>query len=194
MLGLSARNGYALLRSGCVRVHLADLHTALDLLGVVIDADLREHGRLPQRDHDEVLMRALRRLSTALEQRALSEVSESLAQEIASGDPWHELATSGDDPEELDATRGQLEELAAGLLSASYGALAFADFLDEPQARPLTALRFFSGHVEADREHAETGRALIARLLTSDAEQREFLAHARCMAELYWRGWDSMLA
>jgi pyrroloquinoline quinone (PQQ) biosynthesis protein C len=59
---------------------------------------------------------------------------------------------------------------------------------------PDSALRFFSGHVEADREHAETGRALIARLLTGDAEQREFLAHARCMAELYWRGWDSMLA
>jgi pyrroloquinoline quinone (PQQ) biosynthesis protein C len=59
---------------------------------------------------------------------------------------------------------------------------------------PDSALRFFSGHVEADREHAETGRELIARLLSSDVEQREFLAHARCMAELYWRGWDSMLA
>jgi pyrroloquinoline quinone (PQQ) biosynthesis protein C len=59
---------------------------------------------------------------------------------------------------------------------------------------PDSALRFFSGHVEADREHAETGRELIARLLKGDAEQHEFLAHARCMGELYWRGWDSMLS
>jgi hypothetical protein len=140
-------------RRGCVRAHLGDLHTALDLLGVVIDADLREHGRLSPRDHDEVLMRALRRLSTALEQRALSEVSESLAQEIASGDLWQELASSGDDPDEVDAARAQLEELAEGLLSAAYGALAFADFLDEPQARPLTALRFFAARHPAWAMH-----------------------------------------
>jgi pyrroloquinoline quinone (PQQ) biosynthesis protein C len=56
------------------------------------------------------------------------------------------------------------------------------------------ALRFFSGHIEADRDHAETGREGIARLLSSDAEQREFLAQARTMAELYWRGYDAMLA
>jgi pyrroloquinoline quinone (PQQ) biosynthesis protein C len=66
--------------------------------------------------------------------------------------------------------------------------------LREHYAMPDAALRFFAGHVEADREHAETGRALIARLLDGDAEQREFLAQARCMAELYWRGWDAMLA
>jgi len=56
-----------------------------------------------------------------------------------------------------------------------------------------SALRFFSGHVEADREHAETGRELIARLLTHDADQREFLEQACTMGELYWRGWDAML-
>ena len=124
--------------------HLADLPTALDLLGLVIDADLREHGRLAPRDHDEVLMRALRRLSTALEQRALSEVSETLAPELESAALWQELAESRDDPEEIAAARGQLEELAASFLTASYGALAFADFLNESQARPLTALRFFA--------------------------------------------------
>ncbi len=123
---------------------LADLRTALDLLGLVIDADLREYGHLAPRDHDEVLMRALRRLSTALEQRALSEVSEALAPELESAALWQELAGSGDDPEEIAAARQQLEELAEGLLTASYGALAFADFLDESEARPLTALRFFA--------------------------------------------------
>lgn len=124
--------------------HLDDLHTALDLLGVVIDADLREHGRLSQRDHDEVLMRALRRLSTALEHRSLSEVSESLAHDVETAALWEELASSSDDPEEIAGARAQLEELADGLLAASYGARAFADFLDESQARPLTALRFFT--------------------------------------------------
>jgi hypothetical protein len=124
--------------------HLAELPTALDLLGLVIDADLREHGRLAPRDHDEVLMRALRRLSAALEQRALSEVSQTLAPELESAALWQQLAESGDDPEEIAAARAQLEELAAGLLTASYGALAFAEFLDERDARPLTALRFFA--------------------------------------------------
>jgi hypothetical protein len=124
--------------------HLADLHTALDLLGVVIDADLREHGRLSQRDHDEVLMRALRRLSTSLEHRSLSEVSEALAHETETAALWEELSSSGDDPEEIAGARAQLEELAEGLLAAAYGALAFADFLDESQVRPLTALRFFT--------------------------------------------------
>ena len=36
------------------------------------------------------------------------------------------------------------EELAEGFLAASYGARAFADFLDETQVRPLTALRFYT--------------------------------------------------
>jgi hypothetical protein len=133
-------------RAGAVTVtaHLADLHTALDLLGVVIDADLREHARLSQRDHDEVLMRALRRLSTTLEQRSLSEVSESLAHDVETEALWEELASCDDDPEEIAGARAQLEELAEGLLDASYGARAFADFLDETKARPLTALRFFT--------------------------------------------------
>jgi pyrroloquinoline quinone (PQQ) biosynthesis protein C len=55
------------------------------------------------------------------------------------------------------------------------------------------ALRFFSGHIEADREHAETGKKLVGRLLTTDRAQVEFLKEARCMAELYWKGWDAML-
>jgi pyrroloquinoline quinone (PQQ) biosynthesis protein C len=61
-------------------------------------------------------------------------------------------------------------------------------------ALPEEALRFFAGHVEADREHAETGRSLIGRLLQTDAQRREFLDSARTMAELYWKGWDAMLA
>ncbi len=55
------------------------------------------------------------------------------------------------------------------------------------------ALRFFSGHIEADREHAHTGKKLMERLLTTDHDQREFLKEARCIAELYWKGWDAML-
>lgn len=55
------------------------------------------------------------------------------------------------------------------------------------------ALRFFSGHVEADREHAATGRKMIERLLTTERDQQEFLTEARCIAELYWKGWDAML-
>ena len=55
------------------------------------------------------------------------------------------------------------------------------------------ALRFFSGHVEADREHGKTGRKLIEKLLTSERDRQEFLKEARCLAELYWKGWDAML-
>jgi pyrroloquinoline quinone (PQQ) biosynthesis protein C len=54
-------------------------------------------------------------------------------------------------------------------------------------------LRFFSGHVEADREHARTGRKLIDRLLTTERERTEFLTEVRCFGELYWKGWDAML-
>jgi len=131
-------------RSGTAKAHFADLRSALDLLGAVIDADLRETARLPARDHDEVLTRALRRLSGTLGQHSLCEVSEALSPERESAALREQLAESGDDPEEIAEARAELEELAAGLLGASYGALAFADFLDEPQVRPLTALRFFA--------------------------------------------------
>ena len=142
-------------REGVVTVtaQLEGLHTALDLLGVVIDADLREYARLSRRDHDEVLIRALRRLSTALEQRSLSEVSESLSHDLETATLWEELAASGDDPEEIAGARAQIEELADGLLAASYGASAFAEFLDESQARPLTALRFFTSRHAAWSMH-----------------------------------------
>lgn len=55
------------------------------------------------------------------------------------------------------------------------------------------ALRFFSGHIEADREHARTGRKLSERLLTTERDRQEFLKEARCAGELYWKGWDAML-
>lgn len=55
------------------------------------------------------------------------------------------------------------------------------------------ALRFFSGHIEADREHTQTGHKLIEQLLTTERDRQEFLKEARCTAELYWKGWDAML-
>jgi hypothetical protein len=131
-------------RRGRVSVPVLDLATPLDLLGNVIDGDLREHGRLNQRDHDEVLLRALRRLSTTIEQRALSEVKEALADEIESRALWEELASAGDDPEEFSAARANLTQLAQELLRAGHGALALANFLDESRLRPLTALRFYA--------------------------------------------------
>jgi hypothetical protein len=142
-----ALDGASLVRSGRrgrVSIPVLDLATPLDVLGNVIDGDLREHGRLTPRDHEEVLLRALRRLSITLEQRALSEVKEALADEIESRALWEELASAGDDPEEISAAREHLTQLAQELLRASHGALAFADFLDESQLRPLTALRFYA--------------------------------------------------
>lgn len=54
-------------------------------------------------------------------------------------------------------------------------------------------LRFFSTHIEADREHAAAGRAIADRLLTTERERVEFLREAECVGQLYWRGWDAML-
>lgn len=54
-------------------------------------------------------------------------------------------------------------------------------------------LRFFSGHIEADREHAAVGKTMIERLMISDRDRHEFLKEAGCVAELYWKGWDAML-
>ena len=139
--------GTALVRKGkrsTLAIPVLDLSTPLDVLGNVIDGDLREHGRLNRRDHEQVLARALRRLSATLEQHALSEVKETLADEAESRALWDELATAGDDPEEISAARDRLVQLAEGLQAASYGALEFAQLLDESQLRPLTALRFFA--------------------------------------------------
>ena len=55
------------------------------------------------------------------------------------------------------------------------------------------AIRFFSGHIEADREHAQTGRKLVERLLTMERDRQEFIKEERCTAELYWKGWDAMM-
>ncbi len=54
-------------------------------------------------------------------------------------------------------------------------------------------LRFFSGHIEADKEHAAAGRKIADRLLANDRDRREFLTEAQCVGELYWKGWDAML-
>jgi len=142
-----ALEGASLVRKGkraTVAIPVLELSTPLDVLGNVIDGDLQEHGRLNRRDHEEVLTRALRRLSATLEQHALVEVKETLADEVESRALWEELANAGDDPEEISVTREELTALAQGLQSASYGALEFAQLLDESQLRPLTALRFFA--------------------------------------------------
>jgi hypothetical protein len=139
--------GASLVRKGrraSLAIPVLDLSTPLDVLGNVIDGDLQEHGRLGRRDHEAVLSRALRRLSATLAQHALSEVKETLADEVESRALWEELASAGDDPEEISAAREQLTALAQGLQGASYGALEFAQLLDESQLRPLTALRFFA--------------------------------------------------
>jgi len=54
-------------------------------------------------------------------------------------------------------------------------------------------LRFFSTHIEADREHAETGKKLVTRLLSEPSHRANFVAEARCAIELYRRAWDSMM-
>ena len=131
-------------RRSSVAVPVGDLSTPLDVLGNVIDGDLREHGRLNRRDHEEVLRRTLRRLSSMLEQHALSEVKETLADEAESRALWEELSAAGDDPEEISIARAELTHLAQGLLGASFGALELAHLLDESQLRPLTALRFYA--------------------------------------------------
>ncbi len=55
-------------------------------------------------------------------------------------------------------------------------------------------LRFFSTHIEADKEHAAAGRKIADRLLTTERDRSEFLREAECVGGLYWRGWDAMLA
>jgi len=84
---------------------------------------------------------------------------------------------------------------AAGILEGGFSEACekMLDGLQTYYGMKPEALRFFSGHVEADREHASTGRKLIERLLTTEREWNEFLTEVRCFGELYWKGWDSML-
>jgi len=58
---------------------------------------------------------------------------------------------------------------------------------------PADAVRFFSVHAEADKEHAATGRKLVERLVRTEREQREFLIEARCLVDLFKQGFDAML-
>ena len=85
---------------------------------------------------------------------------------------------------------GALGVLEGGFSHACEGIL---DGLQTHYNMSPDALRFFSGHMEADREHAQTGRKLIDRLLTTDRDRQEFVKEVRCAAELYWKGWDAML-
>lgn len=84
---------------------------------------------------------------------------------------------------------------AAGILEGGFSQACEKMFagLQTHYGMSADTLRFFSGHIEADREHAQTGRKLINRLLIAERERQEFLREARCVAELYWKGWDAML-
>lgn len=84
---------------------------------------------------------------------------------------------------------------AAGILEGGFSQAAekMLSGLQKHYGMKPDTLRFFSGHVEADREHSRTGRKLIERLLTTDSDRNEFLVEVRCFGELYWKGWDAML-
>lgn len=85
---------------------------------------------------------------------------------------------------------GALGVLEGGFSSACEKMLAG---LQQHYGMKPDAVRFFSGHIEADREHAQTGRQLVEQLLTTERDRLEFLTEARCTANLYWRGWDAMM-
>ncbi|MHC4164229.1 MAG: hypothetical protein ACYSUM_19060 [Planctomycetota bacterium] len=128
-------------RGGAAFTPFRELRSALDLLAIVVDADLREHARLPERDHEEVMLRALQRLSLVIQRHSLTEATRSLAAEM---DDEKEVLRETDDPEEVESAHAAVARVAESVLSASYGACAFADFLDEQRIRPLTALRLLA--------------------------------------------------
>ncbi len=84
---------------------------------------------------------------------------------------------------------------ALGMLEGNFSQACekIVDGLHQHYGMPPEAIRFFSGHIEADREHAATGRTLVERLLTTERDRLEFLKEERCAAELYWKGWDAMV-
>lgn len=84
---------------------------------------------------------------------------------------------------------------ALGVLEGGFSVACekMLDGLQKHYSMKPEALRFFSGHIEADREHAQTGRKLVETLLSTDRDRQEFLKEVRCTAELYWKGWDAML-
>jgi len=55
------------------------------------------------------------------------------------------------------------------------------------------ALRFFSVHVEEDREHSEEGHELLSELASTDRDREDFVLEARCWAQLQRAAWDAML-
>jgi pyrroloquinoline quinone (PQQ) biosynthesis protein C len=55
------------------------------------------------------------------------------------------------------------------------------------------ASRFFSVHAEADKQHYETGKQLVERLVHTDRERQEFLIEARILLDLFKRGFDAMV-
>jgi pyrroloquinoline quinone (PQQ) biosynthesis protein C len=55
------------------------------------------------------------------------------------------------------------------------------------------ALRFFSVHVEEDREHSEEGHDLLSELAATDRDREDFVLEARCWAQLQRGAWDAML-
>ena len=84
---------------------------------------------------------------------------------------------------------------ALGLLEGEFVTAAENMYrgLQEHYGMTSEQLRFFSTHIEADREHAETGKKLIERLLPEPLHRANFLNEARCGVELYRRAWDTMM-
>jgi hypothetical protein len=48
-------------------------------------------------------------------------------------------------------------------------------------------------HYGADKEHGEGGHRMIDRFVTGTEREEEFLAEARTLKPLFWKGFDSMI-
>lgn len=54
------------------------------------------------------------------------------------------------------------------------------------------ALRFFSVHIEEDREHSKEGHELLSELASTDRDRDDFVHEAQCWAQLQRGAWDAM--
>jgi len=122
---------------------LSEIDSPLELLGVVLNAELREQARLPEKDHLEVLARATRRLSAIVEQRAVSEIGNALLEDMEQGTLSEPIGEPEDDHDALEEAQSELCDLAEALVGASAGSAVMAQVLSENQIRPLFALRMF---------------------------------------------------
>jgi pyrroloquinoline quinone (PQQ) biosynthesis protein C len=139
-------------------------------------------GHTHTRGHCELLYEFWER-GLGLPRKELEESSASAAARAMNAYFWHMMTNK-------IRYSGALGILEGGFSQACEKMLAG---LQTHYGMKAEALRFFSGHIEADREHAQTGRKLIERLLTTERDRQEFLKEARCIGQLYWKGWDAML-